>query len=80
MDGGADVNGRNTKGMTPLMVFLERTEGVGPSADQAPDIVRLLIDKGADVNAADESGKTVLMCAKGKERLRRLLKNAGAEK
>jgi ankyrin repeat protein len=80
VDGGADVNGRNAKGMTPLMVFLERTEGVGPSADQAADIVKQLIDERADVNAADESGKTVLAYAKGKEKLRRLLTKAGAEK
>jgi ankyrin repeat protein len=80
LDGGADVNARNNRGMTPLMVFLEVTESVGPSVDDAREIVKLLIAKRADVNAVDGSGKTVLAWAAGKEKLRRLLKKAGAEK
>jgi hypothetical protein len=39
-----------------------------------------LIAKGADVNTVDGSGKTVLAWAAGQEKLRRLLKKAGAEK
>lgn len=79
LDGGADVNARNNRGMTPLMVFLEVTESVGPSVDEAGEIVKLLIAKRADVNAVDGSGKTVLAWAAGKEKLRRLLKKAGAK-
>jgi ankyrin repeat protein len=54
---GADLNVPNSKtGETPLMIALS-SEEVGT------DIVRLLIKKGADINAKDKYGRTPLMAA-----------------
>jgi ankyrin repeat protein len=80
LDAGDDVHARNPRGMTPLMVFIERSRGEGGLLGRAAAVVKVLIAKGSDVNAVDKSGKTVLMWAKGKETIRRLLKQAGAQK
>jgi ankyrin repeat protein len=80
LDGGADVNGRNNRGMTPLMVFIESSADMLGGFGKAEAVVKVLIDKGSDVKTVDNSGKTVLMWAKGQETIRRLLKQAGAEK
>lgn len=53
IDGGADVNGRDNEGRTPLMGAAEHNGN--------PEVIRVLVAKGADVNA--DSGWTVLMYA-----------------
>jgi ankyrin repeat protein len=79
LDGGANVHARENRGMTPLMMLIERCKGAELASGKAAAAVNLLIGKGSDVNAVDKSGKTVLMWAKGKETMRRLLKQAGAK-
>lgn len=57
---------------TPLLVAVKHAGNT--------EIVRLLLDRGADVNAKDEDGKTALMIAIERRRadIIRLLKNASA--
>ncbi|BDI33568.1 hypothetical protein CCAX7_56190 [Capsulimonas corticalis] len=51
LDAGADVNGRNILGDTPLKVAAY----VGSA-----EIVRLLLERGADIHARDSEGLTAL--------------------
>ncbi len=51
---GADPNARTLAGVTPLM---------NASRFSTPDVVRLLLDKGAAVNARDKDGRTALVLA-----------------
>lgn len=68
---GADVNSRNDlAGRTPLMEAIRMMLHCDKTTSAAEDalkhqieMVRLLIDKGADVNAAENSGLTPLMLA-----------------
>ena len=53
IDAGADINGKGTKGATPLMVACDNT--------LLGDEVSLLIDAGAEVDATDDEGQTALM-------------------
>jgi WD40 repeat protein/ankyrin repeat protein len=52
---GADPNARDPAGHTPLLLL--------PSPNYAMPLVRLLVAKGANVNAHDNEGKTVLQAA-----------------
>lgn len=52
---GADINAKNNRGATPLMVALEARRDESLIAD--------LIDRGADVNATDRTGQSALMWA-----------------
>lgn len=50
---GADINYRNRQGDTPLLVAIQNEKGY--------DIVKWLIEKGADVNAVDREGRSLFM-------------------
>ncbi|MGV3721612.1 MAG: ankyrin repeat domain-containing protein, partial [Actinomycetota bacterium] len=52
---GADPNQRGREGMTPLCC--------ATAVHGRPELLRLLVDSGADVNAADPKGCTPLMWA-----------------
>jgi|GEM_PF-2021325 len=54
---GVPANDKNSEGMTPLMAELRGWAGCFGCN---PAVVKLLIDKGADVNAADNKGKTAI--------------------
>ncbi|MDJ0513142.1 MAG: quinoprotein dehydrogenase-associated putative ABC transporter substrate-binding protein [Methyloceanibacter sp.] len=56
--GGADVNARNSKGVTPLMIA---------AANDNPPIIGLLIQAGADPDLATPGGKTALDIAKANQ-------------
>ena len=84
LDAGADVNVATTvkgfAGMTPLMWLMRRRDG---HCDRDPNlkVARLLINAGADVNAKDKKGNTVLDHVPESSRLmRQLLEECGAKK
>ena len=55
LEGGADPNERNSDNQTPLFY----------AVNVDVDMVRILIDAGADIHAADTNGTTVLMWSVG---------------
>lgn len=55
LDGGSDIDTKNNRGATPLMVALE--------ARRDEDLIRDILDRGADVKATDRTGQSVLMWA-----------------
>ncbi len=70
LDSGADPNGRNQSGATPVILAAYNLEG------------RLLVEKGADVNAQAKDGTTALWVAAGapgNERTVRYLLAKGAD-
>ena len=52
LDAGAPVNAADDRGFTPLMMAVN-------SSRKNPDVVRMLLDRGADPQAKDASGRTV---------------------
>ena len=70
IDNGADVNGRDAEGNTPLILA---------SFYASPNCVELLLEKGADPNAANQSGVTALVRAATSYEKTRLLVEAGAK-
>lgn len=56
LDLGANVNSRDRHGKTPLLHALASSDGV---TVHNTDNIRLLLERGADVNAANEDGETV---------------------
>lgn len=71
LDKGADVNLKDSKGSTALMVA---------ASESSPQILKMLIAAGADVNARTDDGTTAFSIAKEMQRdeIVRLLKQAGA--
>src|SRR5207249_2006660 len=53
LDAGADVNAKDVRGMTPLML-------ASACDHTSPDVIRLLLSKGADVHAKSPEGETAL--------------------
>lgn len=74
IDAGANVNARDIRDMTPLMLAVS-------SETQNTEVVRLLLEKGADTKAKSVLGETALDWAKkfGDPALLRLLGDAGKE-
>jgi ankyrin repeat protein len=79
LDRGANINAEDSEGYTAL---------INASVTNSPDIVRLLISKGANVNAPSnlmvkgkKAGFTPLMIAKakGRQEIVKLLTEAGAK-
>ena len=85
LEHGADPSIATTNGTTPLMVAsgIGWVEGVTYewSPEQTLDTVRLLLDLGAGVNAADDDGRTALHGAahKGRNDVVRVLVEHGAD-
>lgn len=84
LDKGADVNGLNSDGKTPLhgnvMQKYRREEGQVPLAP-GTDVLELLIKKGAKVNVADNNGMTPLhlLAQRGGDDHTKLLLDSGAD-
>jgi ankyrin repeat protein len=74
IDAGAQVNAKDIRDMTPLMLAVS-------SETQNPDVVRLLLEKGADVKAQSNLGETAIDWAKkfGNPEVIGLLQKAGGE-
>jgi ankyrin repeat protein len=69
IDQEANVNVRIANGLTPLMI----------AASDSPRLLRMLIEAGADVNARDDRGVSVLRMAKDIPENVRILEDAGAK-
>ncbi len=69
---GVDVNEKNTAGLTPLHVAVK-------TGRNNVNLASLLVDNGANVNAKDNKGKSILKYADGKK-LKDYLKSKGASK
>jgi len=72
LERGADVNGRNQHGDTPL---------IGASGLGSPEVVKLLLDRGADPNGTESHGVSPLMMAsmRGSCEVAKLLLDRGAD-
>lgn len=64
LEAGADPNAVTTYGTTPLRTLA----GYGKDASNVSDLVRILVEHGADVNQKDDTGDTVLHVAAYKNR------------
>ncbi|NXH09703.1 AN34B protein, partial [Bucco capensis] len=81
LEGGAYINESNERGETPLMIAC-RTQHVDSQSVSKPKMVKYLLEKKADPNIQDKSGKTALMHAcleKAGPEVVSLLLNSGAD-
>ncbi len=81
IDGGAEVNSKTEEGgYTPLIFLIFRYKTLKPEKDRAKGL-RILLDSGADINLADDTGMTPLLIAAIQDRtdLIKLLISAGAD-
>jgi len=62
LESGSDVDARDAGGFTPLHWVVDMGM-VGPKNDDRAEIVRLLINSGADIEALNEFGESVLFRA-----------------
>jgi ankyrin repeat protein len=74
LDARADVNAKDMRGMTPLMMAVS-------SESQRPEVVRLLLARGADTKATSLAGETAAEWAAkfGRPAVMNLLKDTGAK-
>lgn len=79
IQGGLDIQARDKGGMTPLH-WVADMGMAGPSSERE-EIVKLLIESGADVQAVDNAGRSVLFIAvlAGNREIVRLLIGANAD-
>jgi ankyrin repeat protein len=65
LDQGGDVNARDADGLTPLMhaAHGDRPDIANPAPTDHPEVVDILIRRGADANAKTESGFVALFWA-----------------
>ncbi|KAK0761397.1 hypothetical protein N5P37_006347 [Trichoderma harzianum] len=76
LDAGADIHMRNAKGQTPLHMALQGDgDYLGPFNW---DAAKILIERGADVNAVDGQGQSCLACAQHNVDMVNLLVKHGA--
>ncbi|KAK4085024.1 uncharacterized protein Triagg1_14 [Trichoderma aggressivum f. europaeum] len=76
LDAGADIHMRNAKGQTPLHMALQGDGNYpGPFNWEA---AKILIERGADVNAVDGQGQSCLACAQHNVDMVHLLIKHGA--
>lgn len=61
LDAGVDVNTRYGNDLTVLMWAAGYADGAGML--DAGNVVKLLLDRNADINATDDRGRTALMIA-----------------
>ncbi|KAF7659397.1 hypothetical protein LDENG_00298530 [Lucifuga dentata] len=62
VEGGAQVNGRNPKGETPLLAACKALRGE-PTGPETVKLLSYLLQNKADPNAQDRAGRTALMYA-----------------
>ncbi|TFB00283.1 Putative ankyrin repeat protein [Trichoderma ghanense] len=76
LDAGADIRMRNANGQTPLHMALQADDNwPGP---YNWDAAKILIERGADVNAIDDKGQSCLACAQNNVDMARFLIKHGA--
>jgi ankyrin repeat protein len=81
VEAGADVNAQSPYRGVPLVGAISQTPYFGqPPHSLSPAIIKYLIGRGANVNAAGRDGETALMSAavKGSDEITRMLVAAGA--
>ncbi|XP_076013560.1 ankyrin repeat domain-containing protein 34B-like, partial [Genypterus blacodes] len=62
VEGGAQVNGRNPRGETPLLAACKALRGE-PTGPETVKLLTYLLQNKADPNAQDRAGRTALMFA-----------------
>lgn len=63
LDHGGNPNIKNKYGQTPLYIAIENLASKGHNFHYAEEIINLFINNGADINAYDNDGKSILMLA-----------------